>query len=488
MNEPAMISFFSVTGVILLVAAIAIWRTHHKSHMRGQVDDTAIHNDDGGNSRNGHQDADSIRAGNAPVIDGQADNRGGNWRWRKIIDGVGWAQVPNGPEDREETRVMARRRGITEKPEQALVSVSIGSAEAQAGTSYANDVEKGGSRPTDVMSFENLGGYRYGDFAYGHDNMAPLPVPASGPDQNSLYRHSPGIAEVEAVPAGSYLSRIPSTDSRESGHGCRLTSYNGLPPVHQQQHDDMMAALPISKDHPLYQHHPVSQSPAPSQPSDQSSDHKPPAFHYERGSLVPAPLNPRRGKRCLDVDQNHEPTPTAEPVRAASGLTLERPSSARSQPASASGSGSREWPEPRYSMFESPLRQHPPELFLDLPGPRDVSAQTSTQEPQEMLAAETGTKDGDDLRTDCSLTTEMKSSSPKLHQPVNGFNQQRHHHHPRQGQGQGHRHRHFSSCDAGWTTVPLTPSSQSSAASRPSRWSWTAEDFRVVGTDGDNVV
>ncbi|KIW22339.1 uncharacterized protein PV07_12236 [Cladophialophora immunda] len=463
MNEPAMISFFSITGVILLVAGIAIWRTYHKSRMHDKPnDETAIENN--GDPRHGVQNL-RIRAGNTADLEQQADNQGGRWRWRKILDRVSWAQVPNSAEDPEEMRAMERQQGVNEKADQAIVSGSISGVEA--GTRDLRDVEKG-PRPTDVASFEKLGGYRYGDFAYGHDNMAPLPVPTL-----VEYRHAPGIAEVEAVPACSYPSQVCDRDSIEAGHRPRLTSYNGFPPMHQHR-DDVMAALPIPKDHPLSQHYPVAQCPAPSTIPHQDAGWKPPVFQYERDSLVPAPLNPRRGRHNPDMDQDDNQPSTTKPVRIA-GLTLERPSSAHSRRAPTSRSASKEGHEERYSVFESPLRQHPPELNNELQDPRKTLGQTSVHTPRSMVGEGRAT---DDVRNDWPLTTDMKNCS--FRSPNQPVSVSEHRHHPHQ------RHRHFSSCDAAWTTFPLTPSSQSSR--KPSRWSWTAENFRVAGMEGENVV
>ncbi|OAP55423.1 hypothetical protein AYL99_10396 [Fonsecaea erecta] len=440
MNEPAMISFFSVAGVILLFAGVAIWRTRRTSRMHIKANDTESEN--GGDPRHGNQGP-SIRVGDAADVNGQADSQGGNWRWKKIIDTGSWAKVPNGVADQEEMRAIERRH---EKPSQVLIPAPTAGVKAE--TSHQSGVEKR-PRPQDVPSFENLGGYRFGGFTYGHDNMAALPVPASIEDHNPC-RHSPGIAEVEAVPASSYPpARTADRASVESGHGARLTSYNGLPPMHLHR-DDMMAALPIPKDHPLYQHHPVVHCSAP---AEQDPDRRTP-FEYERDSLVPAPLNPRRGKHNPDVDQNREPVSTTEPTPAAV-LTWERPWSAHSRPASASRSTSRERSETRYSSFESPLRQHPPELSV---GSRV------------------------EFRNEWPLTTETKLpverysiQSPKQPASVSDDRHQSY-----------QRHRQYSSCDAAWTTVPLTPSSRSSG--KPSRWSWTAEDFKVMGIRADNIV
>ncbi|KIX96330.1 uncharacterized protein Z520_08108 [Fonsecaea multimorphosa CBS 102226] len=392
MNEPAMISFFSVTGVILLVAGVAIWRTHGRGRRSRRMHSTKAEADN---------DDDT-------AIENDCDD--------------GWAQVPNtcsvGVQEEEEMRSMARGRpGVDEKVYQtplATVSITPG-VEAETSQSHPMiDAQTSkGSRPTDIVAFENLGGYRYGDFAYGHDNMAPLPVPpASSQDRhlNPYSHHSPagGIAEVEAVPAPAACPYPPPTiqtsdrvsvELGQHGSGSRLTSYNGLPP----HRDDMMAALPIPKDHPLYQHHPhhqVVECPAPAPAAPNKQDHpdrsKPPpptTIQYERESLVPAPLNPRRGRHNSPQhvgDQNHKPTTasTTEPPAALEPAvpTLARPSSAPArQPTSISRSTGQKT-ETRYSVFESPLRQHPPELKRGLQdATRDIVVQTPVHDSRAII-------------------------------------------------------------------------------------------------------
>ncbi|KIW93601.1 uncharacterized protein Z519_06206 [Cladophialophora bantiana CBS 173.52] len=468
MNEPAMISFFSLTGVILLVAGIATWRIHRQNRMRGKPDGIAV-DENHGDAENGKQD----RCMRGDDGDGPAENRESGGRCGRVLDGAGWAQIPNSAEDQEETRVRGRQGVVYEKADEAVVSAVIGGVEAE--TSSPSAIQRG-SRPTEVVPFENLGGYRYGDFAYGHDNMAPLPVPALVNELNPYY-HAPGIAEVEAVPACPYPSAPASNkSSMESGYGSPLTSYNGLVTIHQHL-DDMMAALPIPKDHPLYEHHPVAHCPAtPSLPRHDAS-RRPPVLQYERESLFPAPLNPRRGRHSPHVDLDHGQTSPPEPGRTVF-TELRRRSSARSPLISSSGSHSKEGPEARYSCFESPLKQHPPELSNGLRHSREISRQNS----EPVLGAIVGQiRAKDDVRNEWPLTTEMKV--PIQHYsnqtPVQPASASEHH--------LTHtRHRHLSSCNNAWTSAPLTPESRQSC--RPQRWSWTAEDFRAVGIKGDNAV
>ncbi|EXJ69606.1 uncharacterized protein A1O5_07642 [Cladophialophora psammophila CBS 110553] len=467
MNEPAMISFFSLTGVILFVAGIATWRIHRRNRMQGKPDGIAV-DENHGDAENGKQDR-GIRAEDG---DGPAENRESGW-WRRVLDGVGWAQIPISAEDQEKMRVLGRRGIVDKKADEAVVSAVIGGVEAE--TSRPSAIQRE-SRPTEVAPFEKLGGYRYGDFAYGHDNMAPLPVPALVNELNP-YHHPSEIAEVEAAPACLCPSAQASNrSSMESGYGSPLTSYNGLPTIHQHR-DDMMAALPIPKDHPLYQYHPIAHCPATPNLPRQDAGWRLPVLQYERESLVPAPLNPRRGRHSPHADLDHNQTSPPEPVRTVFS-ELGRPSSAHSRLASCSESHSKEGPDARYSCFESPLRQHPPELRNELQDSREISRQNS-EHVSGAIVGQIRAKD--DVRNEWPLTTEMKVPIQhySIQTPIQPASASEHHLPPQ-------RHRHFSSCDNAWTSVPLTSESQPSR--RPQRWSWTAEDFRVVGIKGDNAV
>jgi hypothetical protein len=273
LNIPATISFVVITALIVGVTAIMAWRTHrkNKAHAKAktkaeaeaQVDDESYHivyntgrddEDDGWEKRERMS----------------KDNHMEGWRWKRILQRVGWIRVPSSGDDGQEMRHMGRRGAVVEEMvgEEVIVAYERSGTgpETETEIAAAADTAEKLPRPTDVPSFENLGGYRYGgyrygDFAYGPDNMSPLPVPvpvsvsvsvsASSSDRHHQQSAKQGIAEVQGLSVASGSSSMPGSgkNSLESTHAAYcLTSYNGFPTRSQ---DDIMAALPIPKDHPV---------------------------------------------------------------------------------------------------------------------------------------------------------------------------------------------------------------------------------------------
>ena len=379
-NDPAVISFFTVAGVIVLGAAIMGWWNNRKSRIAGRKTaeiDTGVESVE-----------DGVRRGGKNVdMDERDDGSIRGWRWKRILCRVGWIKIPSGAECDEEMRDMGRRGAVVNgtPSAQALVSASVADVESAITSRPAVSRLP---RPTDMRPFENMGGYRCGGdiFTYGHDNVAPLPVPttASSP---TPYHFSQGIVEVEApsTPLGAYSTADSRNNSMRSfgssDYGFSLTSYNGFPVTRQE---DRMAALPIPKDHPLHQHCPDSSLPAKVAVRGRSRA----VVKHERESLVPAPLNPRRGRHSPHSNQSHsrDPSQSSGPDAQQSGVVeLETSSAAQTRRASASRSASVATSESRYSHFENPLGQHPPNSISRAHDPNDLPRRSSVPVPETAI-------------------------------------------------------------------------------------------------------
>jgi hypothetical protein len=418
LNVPATISFVVITALIVGVTAIMAWRTHRKNKAhakaktKAEADDESYHivyNTGRDDEDNGQEKRERI----------SKDDRMGRWRWKRILQRVGWLRIPSSDDDGQEMRHMGRRGAVVEESvgEEVIVvyerSGTGPETETEIAAAAATTAAVKLPSPTDVPSFENLGGYRYGDFVYGPDNMSPLPVPvpvsvsASNSDRHHQQSAKQGITEVQGVSVASGSSSMPGSgkNSLESSRAAyRLTSYNGYPTRSQ---DDIMAALPIPKDHPLSQHHPMGyqhavlplprQCARPSQDEEvheivgnldeegrnlyqeeaiaqgrnlqetnlQEEAHKTPIFQFERESLVPAPLNPRRGRHNPAARRRsnaHGSRAWAFPGQTkvvGQAGPLPGPSRPHSYCTSVSGSPATAGAGSRYSHFENPLRQHP---------------------------------------------------------------------------------------------------------------------------------
>ncbi|KAJ9614377.1 hypothetical protein H2200_002513 [Cladophialophora chaetospira] len=325
-----------------------------------------------------------------------------NWRWKRILRKVGWIQIPSEVEHDLEMRNMGRRMAVVDEGiVQPVIARKPVARDAEQGTKSnfvpVNKLE----RPTNAPSFEKISGYRYGDYGYGPDNMSPLPVLKSS--SPTPYDYPQGIAEVDGTSTafGSPMySPTPSSKlSMDSGYSSffPLRSPNGLLISNE---DDTMAALPIPKDHPLSQHRlpeqhadvrqPARSGPRISLPGEGVAFHKTersqndaqmmggkgnlekeeriisegrgPPFQYERASLVPGPLNARRGKHSptnrSSASQARSPTPTQEGWQC-EVAELESPDPIPSRCVSTVDSTSSTTSMPRYSHFQNPLRQNP---------------------------------------------------------------------------------------------------------------------------------
>ncbi|EXJ54711.1 hypothetical protein A1O7_10052 [Cladophialophora yegresii CBS 114405] len=300
LNVPATISFFSIAGFIVAGVAIMAWRTRRKSKMQAifraksrakaepeaDDDDESYHIDVEHDSRQYEDNA----GDSGPMLNRQVRR----WRWKRILYRVGWIRMSSdferdddGHDHDLEMRDKGRRGAVVGGEAAGFGNVAASvqwSTRSEPGPETKTVAAGGGDavnelcvpRPTDVPSFENLGGYRYGDLVYGPDNMSPLPVPGlppvpvpvSGPGSISHYNQchehyhqhsfSQAIAEVEGMSEVSGISKPAGkrncNDLLPLRHAYSLTSYNGFPSSSQ---DDVMAALPIPKDHPLSQHHPI---------------------------------------------------------------------------------------------------------------------------------------------------------------------------------------------------------------------------------------
>ncbi|ETI20185.1 hypothetical protein G647_08219 [Cladophialophora carrionii CBS 160.54] len=443
------------------------WRTHRmsKMHARAKAKDKA-------DDQHHHDDIAEYEDNSGEGGRMTFNHQGRRWRWKRILHRVGWIRMSSdfyGDDDGDdddherEMRAMGRRGAVVGEDaagEGIVYARPIGmevpsrtrskpgtETFAAAGAAGAAGGTNKLPKPTDVPCFENLGGYRYGDFAYGPDNMSPLPVPVPLPvplplpgplpvpvlepvsvpvsvstNTSQHHRHpqhyhqhssSQAVAEVEAisVASGTSVSASKRKDPVQARHACSLTSYNGFPSSSQ---DDIMAALPIPRDHPLSQHHPIGHQYAFVLPlrrartlfsGDEEEVHrkeqklededrilqmkefvlreevnesnvqesnlqeegwKAPTFQYERESLVPAPLNPRRGRHSPAARRRSSAKASRTwTAQGAQTKVVERtspaPASSRPQSCCVSGFGSLApaGSGTRYSHFENPLRQHP---------------------------------------------------------------------------------------------------------------------------------
>ncbi len=359
-------------------------------------------------------------------------------RWKRILHKVGWMRIPSEAEDEENwaMRDMGRRGAVVDiEAEEARAAEQSVATEPELGTRPKTAKGKKPTRSNDVPSFENLGGYRYGDYSYGRDNMSPLPV-RNAPSPTP-YNQLAGPVEVEgmSIASGSPTpTSLPdsSRDSMDSGYGqwvdVPLTFHNGYPTCGRH---GMMAALPIPTDHPLSQHRIIEQSttsaniapPRPrAQPLRQKEIHdierhleeeddislkeedilktehnlqeeeriltspefqaarkgSPSPYQYERESLVPAPLNLRRGRYSPDPprNSNQRPDRTSTPEAQQGNIAeLESPPSVPSRRRSDDPGfrSSTSTSESRYSHLENPLGQHPVELDDTVRNPQDPS-------------------------------------------------------------------------------------------------------------------
>ncbi|KIW62301.1 hypothetical protein PV04_10485 [Phialophora macrospora] len=429
-NVPATISFFVIAALMISVAVIMAWRTHRKNKAQAKAKaeiGAEAHDESYHIVHNAGQDVDDGERQRMPEYHKQG------WRWKRILQRVGWIRVPS-DDDGQEMRDMGKRGAVVEeRAGEVIIAYERSRMGLETDTVIAAAAEGKLPRPTDVPSFENLGGYRYGDFAYGSDNMSPLPVLApvsvsvsasssisDGRRHHHHHHHhqSPsstqGIAKVEGVSLSSSSSLTGGGKiSLKSSHATYpLTSYNGFPTTSQ---DDIMAALPIPKDHPLSQHHPMGrqravpplpkprarlsqdeevhetdrkldeegrnlpeeerilreynfQKPNLQEPNLRQEGHQTSIFQYERESLVPAPLDPRRGRHNLAARRRSN-AQDSRVWTSQAGQTkvvkragpLPAPSRPHSCCISVFGSPAPAGARSRYSHFENPLRQHPVE-------------------------------------------------------------------------------------------------------------------------------
>ena len=471
-NATATISSFSIASIVILGMVIMACWNHCRSRIAGLRDAevaTTIKNTTVDGTEMSEEEGSTQRQ---PI-------RG--WRWKRILRRVGWIQVPSAEENDEERRYMGRRGAIgSENGSVDVVSeqpAQVADDEADGRPKTATNILP---RPTYVRAFENLGGYRYG----GDDYMAALPISTSSTSSPTPYSYShcfaQNVAELEdsLTHMSTYSPRCSKDNSNgsiNSNHGDHysLTSHNGFPSARQD--DRRPCFWPVGE--------------------------------VKRGSLVPAPLDP--GKKRYSPysgrvgDENNKKQIPQDEMEQDDVEDYESPAAAHSRRASAFGSASVADSVSRYSHFENPLGQHPPELTpevresthlprrssVPIPGCAvGTSAAAYAMENQRPVTARRG---------DSILPPSLQVWTQPAIAPVHSISREprpKTAPHPpfpaaRQPTAGPHQHhRHFSVCDDIWVTVPLTPAKRSHREVK--RWSWTVEDPKIVGVavEGGDVL
>ena len=337
------------------------------------------------------------------------------WRWKKILVKMGWIQVPNGEEenDRRGKELKNMERGCqTAKVDREIDGgLIIASPEKAASTTTPMPAEVNKvPRPTNVPPFGNFGGYRYGHCSYGEDNMAALPVPKSTSSSSLTtcphqHQFPTTIVEIDgtSIPSSSppTTSPLPSRSSKassvDSASNFALTSYNGFLTSSQ---DDMTAALPIPKDHPLCQHHPGDPSSSSRQLPKPTGERNLAALQYERESLVTQPLKPARVRHThVGEEKSSSSSNRVEKLKVESGSVVGEESlqsyrlRRRSRISGLDGSGSSAIRfEARYSQFENPLRQNPIQVDDTMRQPCQTEKSAELQKTAKAVVKQTGEK------------------------------------------------------------------------------------------------
>lgn len=519
------IPFSCIAGILILAIAAEMWRSHRRSKLhRSRVysstnatttDDIASHND-GSEAEAAH----GKRRWPKTLMRG--------WRWKRILYRVGWLQIPSDPDDEEQEMhdAVGTRNGKgkgKELGQNRVVGssgrlirkgdIESGKPGPTIGTTTCGSKNGGGEkkdrRPTDIIPFENFGGYRYGDYArpggQAQHYMAPLPVPVALPvasnNHSNPYHHPPGtIAEVEgqSVTAASQHAS-PVTGGKNSMDSGYSTPF---------EQDDSLSALPIPKDHPLCHHDPdspvqsVCQVPRPVGLRNLAACRYEVDYEYEafeRASLVPEPLKLFRPPVLTEPSRDYKVDMETGRARDVVLAELEdTPVRPRLPQISTQFT-------PRHSHYESPLRQNPVEGghgSLSQWGGKRREQRGDSIDSKEVRAG--GTEGNDTISTEATSKRSPKPqvfqfqgeaddsplpedkdfhfvfASPVYDSPLPppllrigvklGHNDSPGHHH----------HRHASMFEGGgWTTVPLTPAGRSPG--NPAQWSWTAEEFTVDG-------
>jgi hypothetical protein len=358
MIDAPLIASFSIVFVLAISFTAMAWRSYRKSKLESK--------------RKSFDDAEVERRLVADGDTGKNEERLSSRhsfgrRWERILARVGWFPVSS-EEKRyscgREMGELGRKEFVGSVKGQDVPAVSSKGLVSDGVTSKpASKMINTFRRPTYIPPFECLGGYRYSDYGYGSAAMSPLPILASFASMNT--HHYPLViveAEGKSICTSSPMaSPLPSSGkaSMESGDGFTPTSYNDF--VRSSQ-DDMRAALPIPKDHPLCQHHPGDHNPSTCHLPKPTGERNLAAFQYEQESLVPKPLNSKNGihaaaangKRDEQVNANGE----RDTIAGEESLDSYR-GRLRSRVVSAFVGPSRAQSRSRYSHFENPLRQHP---------------------------------------------------------------------------------------------------------------------------------
>ena len=364
-SSAALISFFSIAGVIAICTATMIWRTHRKNKLFARYDKVDME---------GCFVVDEDIAGEGKVHECHAKR----WRWKKILYRVGWIRIPSSakeePEEPEVRDVSRRGARVDVTGEEATLVVPQHVTDREAGaTPRLSAVINFSrlSRPTDVPAFEKVGGYRFGEYRYGPHNLSPLPVVPISPPSPDQSNRPQRLVEVEgsSVRSGSLLD-LRMQHLKEGTFGPSdefpLTTYNGYLTSSQ---DEMTAALPIPKDHPLHHHHPSDHNSVTYQTSENTEGRNLAARTYERDILVPKPLHLRRLKSrpVAENNSNNDQSQGGSLSSQQDGFTGEDSVQSyrdrrRSRGVSRDESASARNSESRYSHFENPLGKHPVEV------------------------------------------------------------------------------------------------------------------------------